>query len=357
MKKKYVVALVSMLVLITLVACGTKKEKVLRDPYQDKQFLLGTYVQVKVYDEGKKSAIKPAMKLIKKLGDEMEVNDPGTSEIDKVNNAAGVKPVVIDKTMYRLVKKAYSFSAMSNGQFDLAIGPITQLWHIGFDDARKPKQSEIDTALKLVNYKDVILNDKDHSVFLKKKGMQLDLGAIGKGFITDEVADLLKARGVTTAIIDLGGNVYVMGHSPRGATTPWTVGIQDPNKARNTVVGYIPGVNKSFVTSGIYERYLKVDGETYHHLMNPQTGYPFQNDIAGVTIVSDKSVDGDGWSTTIFAMGVQKGLAFIEQQKGVEAIFITRDNKVYKTSGVKNTFYLDPNSGYVLGDDATIQSN
>ncbi|MDR0920978.1 MAG: FAD:protein FMN transferase [Lactobacillales bacterium] len=344
--------LLSVLFLSLLTACGgADKGTLVKEPYADRQFLLGTYVQVKIYDKGKKEVLKPAFELIKKYGREIDVNDAGGSEIDRVNQAAGVAPVKVDKDIYRLVKKAYAYSAESDGKFDLAIGPITQLWHIGFDDARKPTQQEIDEKLKLVDYQKVILNDEEQTVFLQEKGMELDLGAIAKGFITDEVANLLKKKGVTTAIVDLGGNVYVLGHSPRGDNKPWTVGIQDPNKARNTVVGYLPGVNQSFVTSGIYERYLKVDGKSYHHLMNPDTGYPFDNDIAGVTIVSDKSTDGDGLSTTIFALGLKDGMAFIEKQKGVEALFITKDNKIYETSGIKKTFDLEPDSGYTMAEE------
>ena len=136
---------------------------------------------------------------------------------------------------------------------------------------------EIDAALKLVDYKKVKLNDQKQTIYLEEKGMALDLGAIAKGFIADEVVKLLKKHGVTTAIVDLGGNVYVLGKSPRGKDTPWTVGIQDPNQARNVTVGSVLASNQTLVTSGIYERYLEVDGVKYHHLFNPKTGYPFDN--------------------------------------------------------------------------------
>jgi thiamine biosynthesis lipoprotein len=194
----------------------------------------------------------------------------------------------------------------------------------------------------------VELDDKNETVYLKEKGMQLDLGAIAKGFITDETVSYFKKHGVTTAIIDLGGNVFVMGHSPRGEDTPWTVGIQDPNKARNTVIGYVYGKNKSFVTSGIYERFLEVDGKKYHHILSPKTGYPYENDLAGVTIVTDKSIDGDGLSTTLFALGRTAGTKFIENMKDTEAIFVTKDDKVYTTSGLKD-FKLEDESGYTMG--------
>ena len=151
--------------------------------------------------------------------------------------------------------------------------------------------------------------------------MLLDLGAIAKGFITDQVAEVLKENDVTTAIIDLGGNIYVMGNNP--SRKDWTVGIQDPFAPRGETIGVISESNKSVVTSGIYERVLEVDGKSYHHLLDPVNGYPFNNDVAGVTIISSKSVDGDGLSTSVFSKGIEGGLEFIEQFEGTEAIFIS----------------------------------
>ncbi len=330
--------------------------KILKDPYSDEQFLLGTYVRIRVYDEGKESALKPAFDRVKELGDKITINQKG-SEIDEVNEQAGIKPVKVSDDVYTLVKRAYEYSQDSQGGFDMAIGAITQLWRIGFDDARKPSQEEIDQALKLVDYHKIELNDKEKMVYLKEKGMIIDLGAIAKGYITDEVVKVLKKQGVTTAIVDLGGNVYVLGYSPRGENQDWTVGIQDPNMARGSVLGSIKERNKTLVTSGIYERYLEVDGKKYHHLFDPKTGYPFDNDIASVTIITDKSIDGDGLSTAVFSMGVKKGLEYVESElnNGTEAIFVTKDDKVYVTDPIKDTFKLSEDSHYTMGDRSELK--
>ncbi|MGX7199664.1 FAD:protein FMN transferase [Enterococcus nangangensis] len=365
-KKIYGSMAVLLLLMIGLVGCTGKKadttssssgtttanSNINQEPYEDRQFLLGTYVNIKVYDNGKEQALKDAFARVKELGDKITVNQEG-SEVDAVNEQAGVAPVAVSDDVYRLAKKAYEYSQDSNGGFDMAIGPITSLWHIGFDDARKPSQAEIDAALKLVDYHKVILDDEKQTIYLEEKGMKLDLGAIAKGFITDEVVSLLKDAGVTTAIVDLGGNVYVLGHSVRSTpekAVDWTVGIQDPNQARNTTVGQVPETNKSLVTSGIYERYLVVDGKTYHHLFDPKTGYPFDNGIAGVTIISDLSIDGDGLSTAVFSMGVKKGLEYVESLDGVDAIFVTTDDEIFVTDGVKDEFVLNDESGYTYGD-------
>ncbi len=330
--------------------------KILKDPYSDEQFLLGTYVRIRVYDEGKEAALKPAFDRVKELGDKITINQKG-SEIDEVNEQAGIKPVKVSDDVYTLVKRAYEYSQDSQGGFDMAIGAITQLWRIGFDDARKPSQEEIDQALKLVDYHKIELNDQEKTVYLKEKGMIIDLGAIAKGYITDEVVKVLKKQGVTTAIVDLGGNVYVLGHSPRGENQDWTVGIQDPNMARGSVLGSIKERNKTLVTSGIYERYLEVDGKKYHHLFDPKTGYPFDNDIASVTIITDKSIDGDGLSTAVFSMGVKKGLEYVESElnNGTEAIFVTKDDKVYVTDPIKDTFKLSEDSHYTMGDRSELK--
>ncbi|WP_251865081.1 FAD:protein FMN transferase [Enterococcus malodoratus] len=353
--KKRILVLFFGLIAIVLTACGSSQPKINEKPYEDKQFLMGTYVQIRIYDDGKKSALQPAFNRVKELADKITVNQEG-SEIDEINKQAGIKPVKVTNDMYYLLKEAYKYSQDSKGGFDMAIGSITSLWRIGFPDARKPAQSEIDQALKLVNYHDVEFNDAEKTVYLKQAGMKLDLGAIAKGYITDEVVKVLKEEDVTTAIIDLGGNVFVMGHSPRGdQNEDWTVGIQDPNQARNVVLGSVPESNMSLVTSGIYERYLEADGKTYHHLFNPKTGYPFDNDIAGVTIVSKKSIDGDGLSTAVFSMGVKDGLKYVEELKDTEAIFVTRDDKVYVTSGLKDRFELNKEAGYKMGNDKDLK--
>ncbi|WP_086349447.1 FAD:protein FMN transferase [Candidatus Enterococcus clewellii] len=359
MRNRRLWAAFSLLFVLVLVIAGCssnqkEESKVNKEPYSKQELLLGTYVQIRIYDDGKKDVLDQAFDRIKKLGDEITVNESG-SEIDAINEKAGIEPVKVSDDVYTLLKRAYEYSEDSNGGFDMAIGPITQLWHIGFDDARKPSQEEIDQALKLVDYHKVVLDDKEKTVYLEEKGMALDLGAIAKGYITDEVVEVLKDNGVTTAIIDLGGNVYVLGHSPRGEDEDWNVGIQDPNKARNTVIGTVKERDKTLVTSGIYERYLKVNGETYHHLFDPTTGYPFDNDIAGVTIITNKSIDGDGLSTAVFSMGVKKGLEYAEGLKDVDVIFVTKDDKVYVSKDIEETFVLGEDSGYTMGDRSELE--
>ena len=339
--KKYLVPLILSVVFIFLVACSPREEEntILETPYEQTEFLMGTYVSLRVYDEGKEEAIDEAFARIEELADKVTVNEPG-SEMDKINQAAGENSVSVSADVYPLIQTAAKYSDLKNSGFDYTVGPITDLWRIGFDDARVPEPAEIEAVLPLVDYKKVKLNDEDRSVYLTEAGMLLDLGAIAKGYIADEVAAVFKENGVTTGILDLGGNVVVMGDSPTRDTGGFNVGVQDPFDQRGAYVGAINLSNKSIVTSGIYERYIEKEGEIYHHLMDPNTGYPFENNLASVTIVSDLSIDGDALSTVVFGFGLEEGLEYVNAQEDIEGIFITKDREIYLSQGIDDDFSM-----------------
>ncbi|CEN28545.1 Flavin transferase ApbE 2 [Lactococcus piscium MKFS47] len=334
---------------LILMSCGSPKRDLRSKPYVKEVFTMGTYIKITSYDKGHEKDIAAALDIAKDYDKKTSVNQSG-SELDAVNDQAGIKPVKVSKKVYALLKSAYSYSEKENG-FDMLIGALTSLWHIGFDDARKPSQEEIDRAIPLVSYKAMTFDDKKQTVYLTHKGAKLDLGAITKGYVSDRMADYLKDHGVTTAIVDLGSSSLVLiGNSHRGDNIPWTIGIKDPNKEVSDQVGLLDAENESVATSGIYERFLKVDGKIYPHILDPKTGYPFDNDIQSVTVVSKKGVDGDALSTTIFGLETKKGLDFVEKTKGIEAIFVDKDNKVYVTKNLANRFELDKSSHYKLGN-------
>lgn len=359
MNKKIIKIFALLFLGVALVACSNGKTEettdsatgMRQDPYSQEQFLLGTYTRIRIYDEGKKDALEPAFAKIAELDDKITINDEG-SEIDEINQNAGIQPVKVSPDVYSLIKKAKEYSVESEGAFNLVIGGITQLWRIGFDDARKPTQAEIDAALKTLDYNKVQLNDEEETVYLEEPGMIIDLGAIAKGYIADEAAEVLRKEGVTSGIVDLGGNVLVLGHSFRGADKDWKIGIQDPNDARGSIIGSIEESDKTVVTSGIYERYLELDGEKYHHIFDMKTGYPVDNDVASVSIITEHSIDGDALTTLVFAKGIEEGLKFVEEKtpKGTDAIFISLDGEVYVTSGIKDTFELSPDSDYRMAE-------
>ena len=216
-------------------------------------------------------------------------------------------------------------------------------------DARKPSDQEIQAALPKIDYHKITLDEAAQTVRLEEEDMALELGGISKGYIADGIRNIFAKHGVNTAIINLGGNVIVMGTSP-SSPEGWNVGVQDPDEVRGQVVGTKRVIDGTVVTSGIYERYVEVDGVRYHHILDPKTGYPVDNDLSGATIFTKVSLKADALSTTLFLLGTKDGLAFIESLDGVEAVLIDKDHGVHVTSGLKDSFQLT-NEGYHLVED------
>lgn len=336
---------ISLLLIFSLVILGgCSKDNKVTEPLSRSEVLMGTVVTVSLYDSNDESILDKVFDKVKELESTLSINENGTL-VDEINEEAGIKPVQVDDDTYNIVKKGLEYSKLSNGLFDISVGPIVKLWNIGLPEAKVPTQEEIDEKLPLIGYSDIEIDDTNKTIFLKREGMMIDLGGIAKGYTADVISDILTEEGVKSAIINLGGNVYAHGKKPNG--DDWKIGIQDPFTERGGIVGTITASNKSVVTSGIYERYIEKDGIKYHHILSPATGYPYDNEIAGITIVSDKSVDGDALSTSVFAMGVEEGMNFVNTLDGIDAIFITKDNKVYITDGLKSIFTLT-NSDYTL---------
>ncbi|MBG9982175.1 FAD:protein FMN transferase [Aerococcaceae bacterium DSM 111020] len=334
--------MIALLVISGLIftGCGaTQQATLLEEPYQATEFKMGTYVSLRIYDEDKEAVLDEAFSLVDDLAAKITTNASG-SDIDAVNKASGNQPVQVSPEIYPLVEAAYDYSVLPQSGFDMTIGPITDLWRMGFDDARVPKSEEIEDALPLVDAEQVELNEETNEVYLTEEGMKLDLGAIAKGYIADEIKDLFQERGVTTAIIDLGGNVLIMGDSPKREGEGFVVGVQDPIHERGDFIGTLALKDQSIVTSGIYERYLERDGQVYHHLMNPATGYPFDNELLSVTVITPRSLDADALSTVGFGLGLEEGVAFFDDRSDAEAVFITEDLDVYTTDGLKDQFEL-----------------
>ncbi|EEH99286.1 FAD:protein FMN transferase [Clostridium tertium] len=348
MKKKYLnYFTISILLIFSLtILSGCSKDNKVTEPLSKTELLMGTVVTVTLYDSNDEGILDKVFTKVKELESTLSINENGTL-VDKINESAGIEPVKVDYDTYTVIKKGLEYAKLSNGLFDISVGPIVKLWNIGLPEAKVPTQEEIDSRIPLVGYSDVELNDEENSVFLKRQGMMIDLGGVAKGYTADVISDILTEEGVKSAIIDLGGNIFAHGLKVDGST--WRIGIQNPFSDRGDIIGTITVKNKSIVTSGIYERYIEKDGIKYHHILSPKTGYPYENEIAGITIISDKSSDGDALSTSVFAMGVEEGMKFINTQEGIDAIFVTKDNKIYITDGIRDIFKLT-NTDFTLSN-------
>ncbi|WP_054957415.1 FAD:protein FMN transferase [Paenibacillus dakarensis] len=315
------------------------------EPIKKSYYIFDTIVQVKVYDSRITNRhFEEIDELLKRIDTEMSrTNDK--SELYNVNANAGIKPVQVSEDTFKVIQKAYDYSKLTEGRFDLAIGPLVSLWNIGNEGAHVPDAGEITKLIPLSQYQQIELNPDNREVFLKEKGMILDLGGIAKGYAADEIAKYLTDNGFHSAIIDLGGNVLALGQKPGGRQ--WTIGIQDPDLTRGNPIGNLKVQNQTVVTSGIYERFFEENGKYYHHILDSETGYPVDNDLSSVTILTEKSIDADALSTSIFSMGLTRGLEFAEQLDHVEVLFITKDKKVYITSGMEDILTMT-NDDYTL---------
>ena len=317
---------------VFLISCKSSTE-----PVEKETYLMGTIVQLKVYGKNAEKATDKALERISDIENKMSVNIE-TSEITKLNSKAGISGEKLSADTYSVIQKAVQYSKLTQGAFDATIEPIVKLWGIGTDTERVPSKSEIDEKLKLVDYNDILIDDKNSTVKLRRPTQAIDLGGIAKGYTADEVKKVLISNKIDSALINLGGNVYAMGSKVDG--TSWNIGLQNPLDARGQYLGTISVTDKSVVTSGNYERYFIVDGIRYHHIFDPKNGYPSEKGIISTTIVSDNSIDGDVLSTSTYVMGLEKAQKLVESIKGVEAIFITSDKKIYVTTGLKDSFKL-----------------
>lgn len=333
---KYI-SLSSLLIFSLVFIVGCSKNNKVSSPLSRTETLMGTVVKVTIYDSTDTQILDKAFDRVREIEKSVSINEEGTI-LDKVNESSGTSPVIVDEDTFKIVEKGIKYSNLSNGLFDITIGPLVKLWSIGLPEARVPSKDEIDGVLGYINYNYIELNETDNSIFLKNPNMIIDLGGIAKGYTADEISEVLTENNVHSAIIDLGGNVYTHGRKVNGED--WKVGIQNPISNRGDILGTIKVNNKSVVTSGTYERFIEKDGIKYHHILNPKTGYPYDNNISGISIISEKSIDGDALSTSVFAMGVEGGLAFVESQPDIEAIFVTTDKSIYLSSGMKNEFNL-----------------
>lgn len=296
-------------------------------------FLLNTEVSVSIYDKQDEAVLEECFNLIKKYEAICSRTDQ-SSELYKLNNRTGPhdgEVFHISDELSALLHSGLYYSGLSKGAFDISVGPLTSLWDFTSLKPAVPAVSSIQAALPSVDYEYIHLSD--NQLRFDNSGTRLDLGAIAKGYIADKVKEYLLAAGVGSAIINLGGNVLCVGSKPDGSS--FHVGIQKPFADRNEIVGLLDIANKSVVSSGIYERFFEIDHVIYHHILNPETGYPYDNGLISVTIISDKSVDGDGLSTSCFALGLEKGLRLIESLPGTYALFITSDYVLHYSRGFK----------------------
>ncbi|MDO5424301.1 MAG: FAD:protein FMN transferase [Eubacteriales bacterium] len=323
--KKYISCLV--LASAALVFSGCGKQTVSQEPEVTTGFALDTSITITIYG-GEKGLGEQCIALCEDYEKLFSRTLEG-SDIYQINHAAGAPVEVSDDTI-SLLKTALSYSELSDGAFDCTIAPVSALWDFKNNTGTVPEAEALQEAVSLVDYRTVSIDG--NSVTLENPQAALDLGGIAKGYIADRLKEFLLEEGISGATINLGGNVLAIGEKPSKAM--WKIAIQKPFAEHGEVIEAVSISEGSVVTSGVYERYFTVDGQIYHHLLDPETGYPVQNELLSVTIVSENSVDGDALSTICFVLGYEKGAELIQSlnEPGLEAIFVFEDESIQKVS-------------------------
>lgn len=305
---------------ILILCCGALtgcKEKSISRTF----FTADTVCTVTLYD-GNEKALDGVIELCNSLSKLMDANQ-NDSELYKLNNEGRL--VNINPDLYNVIKCALRYAEKSNGKFDPTVRAYTTLWN--FKDEIIPSEEELNSASEFVGYKNICLGE--NSVTLNN-GAQLELGGIAKGYIADSMCSYLERENVSSAIINLGGNVTLLGNN---CGEKFSVGIQSPKS--NDILATVLTENRSIVTSGTYQRCFEKNGRLYHHILDPKNGTPINNNLSSVTIIAPLGADADALSTLCFILGEKKGAEFIEDLENTEGIFIDKDNNISLTSGLK----------------------
>lgn len=253
------------------------------------------------------------------------------SQTALINRAAGIKPVAVDREIFDLIQRSQRISQITQGAFDITYGSIDKsLWNFDQHMTALPDAATAKQMVRLINYRNVILNEKDCTVFLKEKGMRIGFGGIGKGYAAERAKAVLKSRGVKSGIVNAAGDLTVWGHQPGGK--PWTIGIANPAEITQAF-SYLELVEGAVATSGNYEKFVVIDGKKYSHTIDPKTGLPVRG-IKSVTVISPNAELADAIATPVMIMGVQTGLDLIDQIKGLGCIIIDDNDRLYTSKNI-----------------------
>lgn len=301
--------------------------------YRETEFLFHTEVFIEAYGKNAEKGIKVAIEKMATI-DQAANSYSENSEVTRLNKAAGKQPIAVSKDIFDLLDYSLKMAEMTDGAFDPTVGPLVKLWQKANSEQTLPSAEQIQETLQLINYKNVIMNSDNMTVFLTEPGMSIDLGAITKGFAVEKGLEILKEAGITSGMIRAGGNIYTIGTKENGEA--WQVGIRDPFNLENTI-GYLEPINQVVDTSGNYEQFFTLDDKSYGHIIDPHSGYPAEK-AASCAIITDRPALADALSTASFTLGTDKGIELIEAVPETEGIMIGKDGKHFMSSGFKGIF-------------------
>jgi len=298
---------------------------------------MGTRATITIVPSQKNPNTKTIFQLLFERLEEIEKKmgrtDPD-SLVAKMNRLGSKEPVPVDPEMMFVLNKSFYIFNLTNGKFDVTIGPLIRLW--GFDTAEKrprvPRRREIMSRLHQVNFRNLELDQKNQTVSFKTPGMGIDLGGVAKGYAVDQLLKLLLEMGIQRAIVEIGGDVKTLGLKPDNLL--WVVGIQHP-RDRGKLLAILDSDGRAIATSGDYEKNFVEEAILYHHILNPKTGYPARK-CQSVTVLANSALHADALSTGIFVMGTEMGMKLIEELPGVDGVIVDISGKIWISTGLKN---------------------
>lgn len=302
-------------------------------------FAMDTYMSLTAYGSNADQAVHDAISLIKELDAMLSTGDD-SSEIGKINaTGSGTLP----EDGKELMKRSLELYGSTDGTFDISIYPVMELWGFPTKEYRVPDEQEIKDALKLVDASKIQFDENTGEVSFAESGMKIDFGGIAKGYTSSKIMELFREEGVTSGIVNLGGNVQALGTKPDGSD--WRIGIRGPGESDEDAedyVGILTTHDKAVITSGGYERYFEKDGKRYHHIIDPATGYPADSGVVSSTIVSADGTLADGLSTTLFILGPEKAADYWrEHADEFDFILMKEDGSLLVSEGIEDCFTSD----------------
>ena len=312
---------------IVFVAVGIWRYNHLQTPDYDTaertKVLMDTLVRIEVFDKDREKAHKAidmAFSEFEHLDQTFSHYLPN-SEVSGINQNAGRNPSLVSDDVFAVLQRSIHFSKISKGTFDVTVGAISQLWDFTGEEPKIPDRDTIEENLEHVGYEKIRIDDEQH-VVLSDSGMAIDFGGIAKGYAVDRAIHILKERGVTSSLVDAGGDIGLLGSKPNGE--PWRIGIQHPRDMRK-MIAVLEIDSGNVATSGDYERFFHQDGRRYHHILDPKTGWPAQGCMSA-TVLTNTAMDADMLATSIFVLGPDEGLAFIDSLPEVEGIILFEED-------------------------------
>ena len=321
MKKIRLLGVLALTAILTLSGCSANSS----EPISKTGLYFDTVIKIDIYDSKDTVLLNQCFSYCQEF-ENLISRTIETSEISQINDSNGT-PVIVSDTTLELLKKGIEYGELTDGKFDITIAPLSELWDIKNNPGVLPSEPEILEALSHVDYRNIQISGNE--VTLLDPNSAIDLGGIAKGYMADQLKEYLVSEGVKSALINLGGNILTIGTKPNGQ--PFKLGIQKPFDKQGIPITAVDSIDNSLVSSGVYERYFELDGIRYHHILDTETGYPYNNGLLGVSIISPESVDGDALSTACFALGLEEGMKLIDSLENIDAIFITEDYKLHDT--------------------------